>query len=123
MLGATILTETLRRVAFAPLTHGCPAGGANVTNTLEAEHFLDAAVCPYADIMTLPIFGAVVMLGVFNIPIYVRQESALMPFVISVLVGGVILSATNSMFQALVTLVILFAIGLGPVLLLMQMQR
>lgn len=106
-----------------PLTHGCPTEGSNVSNTLGEDRFFDAAVCPYADLMTLPIFAAFFFLGVVNVPIYIRQESVVTPFVITLITGGVVLSFVAGILQTIATAVILFTLGLGPVLLIRRAQQ
>lgn len=119
MLGPLVATW----FRLTPLTHGCPSAGANVSNTLEEEHFFDAALCPYVDLMTLPIFAAFFFVGVVNIPIYVRQESIVTPFVITLIAGGVILTFVAGILQTIAVSVILFTIGLGPVLLIRRTQQ
>lgn len=97
----------------------------NASNTLGEELYREAVLCTYAVEagLTLPIFGAAVMLGVFNLPIYIRQESAAIPFVLSLILGGVLLAEVSSIAQAIWVAVILFGIGLGPVLLLHRFGR
>lgn len=108
---------------FTPLTHGCPAAGANVSNTLGERHFLDAGVCPHADLLTLPIFGAFVIVGLVNLPIYIRQDSVLTPFVVTTIIGGVVLTQVAGILQTLIVVLVLFVVGLGPVLVLRRVQQ
>lgn len=108
---------------LTPLTHGCPSEGANLSNTLGEDHFFDAAVCPYADLMTLPIFAAFFFVGVVNVPIYIRQESIVTPFVITMVAGGVVLTFMAGILQTIATAVVLFTLGLGPVLLIRRAQQ
>lgn len=104
-----------------PLTHGCP----DVVNAtlLENQRFFDAAVCPGADVLTLPIFGAMVLVGVVNIPIYIQTRSALIPFVLTLVIGGVAYTAAAGIMQAISVTVVLFVIGIGPILVLRQVQQ
>lgn len=97
----------------------------NVTNTLEKMRLRDAVVCSYAveGGLTVPIFGAAIMLGVFNLPIYIKQESAAVPFVVSLIIGGIILTTVASIAQAIAVSLILFGIGLGPILVLKRLER
>lgn len=118
-----LVTLLWSMIRLLPLTHGCPAAGANVSNTLEGDHFLDAGVCPYADLLTMPIFAAFVVLGMVNLPIYVRQDSLLVPLVVTTIIGGVVLTQVAGILQTLITLALLLTLGLGPVLVLRRIQR
>lgn len=109
-------------LAFTPLTHGCPSEGANVSNTLEEDRFFDSAICPYVDLLTLPIFAAFFFIGIVNVPIYIRQESIITPFVITLVTGGVVLTFVAGILQTIAVTVILLVLGLGPVLLIRRAQ-
>lgn len=113
-------------IPFRLMQLGCSEyDNVNVSNTLEHMRLQDAILCSYAveGGLTLPIFGAAVMLGVFNLPIYIKQESAAVPFVISLIVGGIVLTTVASALQAIAVSVILFGIGLGPILVLRRLDR
>lgn len=89
---------------------------------LEQAAFRDAVICAYGDQLTVPIFAAMVVLGVFNLPIYIRQDSVLVPFAITLVIGGVIISSVASMLQSIMITLLLFVFGLGPVLVLRRVM-
>lgn len=101
------------------------AADVNVSSTIGAENFQDAVICTYTlkQGLTLPGFATIVLLGVINLPIYIRQESALMPFVLTIILGGVLLNSASGVVQGLSTLLVLLAFGLGPILLLKRADR
>lgn len=83
----------------------------------------DAVLCPYQESIGGIVFATVVMLGVINVPIYVRQESPLIPMVITLSLAGIWVTEAAGIAQTLVGVVVLLGIGLGPVLLLRRVVR
>lgn len=116
------MIDLLAGMDWAILTHGCP-DAANVSNTLSESRFLDAAVCPYSQRLTMPIFAAFVMVGIVNLPIYIKQDSVMIPFVLTLVVGGVVLSTVASILQGIAVTLLLFTIGIGPILVLRRVMR
>lgn len=92
---------------------------------LSDASFKDAVVCAYTvrSGLTMPVFGAIVMLGIFNLPIYIRQESVLIPFVLSMVLSGILLSSVSNILQGILIVVVLLVIGVGPILLLKRADR
>lgn len=84
--------------------------------------FRDAFLCPFQTTMGGTAFAAFVMLGVINMPIYIKQGSALGPFVLTLLIGGLVFTQIAALGQALLTVLILFVVGLGPILVLRRVQ-
>lgn len=100
--------------------------GVNVSNTLDAAggpKVIDAVNCVYAEQLTLPIYAALVVVGVFNLPIYIKQDSVLIPFVITLAIGGVVIQSISGIVVQIAVLLIMFTIGIGPVLLLRRIQQ
>lgn len=97
----------------------------NVTNTIGQANFQDAVICAYAveQGLTVAGFGTIVLLGAVNLPIYIRQESAVIPFVLSMILGGILLDSTAGFVQGMTVLLVLLVFGLGPVLLLRRVDR
>lgn len=87
------------------------------------EAFRDAFLCPFQTTMGGTAFAAFVLLGVINMPIYIKQGSALGPFVLTLLIGGLVFTQIAAVGQALLTVIVLFVIGLGPILVLRRIQR
>lgn len=83
----------------------------------------DAVLCPYTDSMGTMVFATIVMIGIVNLPIYVRQESMIMPFGLTLVVGGIWVTAASGLAQTLAGVVVLFVVGLGPVLVLWRLSR
>lgn len=78
----------------------------------------DAVLCPYQMSMGGVVFATLVVMGVINMPIYIRTQSVIIPFVVTTVLAGIVLSQTAAMMQGLVVVVALFVLGLGPVLVL-----
>ncbi|MUV59791.1 hypothetical protein [Halobacterium sp. CBA1126] len=89
----------------------------------DGMHIRDLILCGYQSQVGGPFFAAVVLLGMINLPVYIRTQSALLPTVITLIVGGVLLVEVASVAQAIIVVMLLFAIGLAPVLLLRRIQR
>ncbi|GAA0305490.1 hypothetical protein [Halarchaeum salinum] len=89
----------------------------------EEMHVRDLVLCGYQSQIGGPFFAALVLLGMINLPIYIRTQSALLPTVVTLIVGGVLLVEVGSIAQALLVVMLLFGLGLGPVLLLRRVQR
>lgn len=89
------------------------------------ENFQDAVICAYTvkQGLTLPGFAAIIMLGIINLPVYITQESVMGPFVLTLIVGGVLLSSVAGFVQGLAVVLILFVLGLGPVLVFRRLDR
>jgi len=92
-------------------------------DALHQGQFRDAFLCPYQTTMGGTAFAAFVLLGVINMPIYIKQGSALGPFVLTLLIGGLVFTQIAALGQALLTVLILFVVGLGPVLVLRRVQQ
>lgn len=120
-------TLPLETLASAMLACGdyANADAINVSTTIGNENFRDAVICSYTikQGLTLPGFAAIVLVGVVNLPIYIRQESALIPFVLTLILGGVLLDSATGFVQGMGTLLVLLLFGLGPVLLLRRVDR
>lgn len=82
----------------------------------------DAVLCPYQTTMGGVVFATFVILGLVNIPIYSRQQSVLVPMIVTLSVGGVVLSQVNSLFLGILTVVLLLLFGIGPLLVLRRLQ-
>lgn len=89
---------------------------------LSDEMMRDAVLCPWQAEVGGAVFATIVLIGIVNLPIYIRQESAIMPTVITVIVGGILLVEMAAMGQALFIVTLLFTLGLGPVLVLRRIQ-
>jgi len=89
----------------------------NLWEALEPGSFspYDFAVCPYNEALSAPIFAMVVLVGVVNLPIYIRQDSMLIPFVLTLALGGLVLGQAAAPAQAAIVVVVLLLVGLGPV--------
>jgi hypothetical protein len=83
----------------------------------------DAVLCPYTDSMGTMVFATLVMVGMVNVPIYIRQESLIVPFGLTLTLGGIWVTAASSLAQTLTGVVLLFVVGLGPVLILWRLTR
>jgi hypothetical protein len=89
---------------------------------LEEMQLRDAALCPYQDTMGMPLFATLVLLGMVNVPMYIKTDSIGVPLVVTIIISGVVLAAATSIFQGMVLAALLFAGGIGPVLLLRRVQ-
>lgn len=78
----------------------------------------DAILCPYQTSIGGPMFAGLVLLGVINLPIYIRTGGVIIPFVITLVIGGLVITQTASIVQGIIITTILLAIGLGPIVLL-----
>lgn len=116
-----LVSNMVHAVDPIPLRHGCP-NPANVSNTLDSNHFLDAAICPGANRLTLPIYGSLIVMGVINIPMYIRTDSIAVPLVVTVIAAGVLIQFVSSIFQLLFLLVIIFVFGLGPIAIIKRFE-
>lgn len=97
-------------------------GAMKWVEAIHQEAFRDFILCPWQDTMGGPAFAAFVVLGLINLPIYNRTGSALIPFVLTLVIGGVVLTQMAALSQSLVITVVLLVIGLGPVLVLRRVQ-
>jgi len=83
----------------------------------------DAVFCPYQSSMGFGVFATLVLVGIIGVPIYVRTQSIILPFVLALIIGGVVLSQLVAMAQTLVIVVILLVFGIVPVILLRRRLR
>ncbi len=91
------------------------------TDALEQWAFQDAILCPYQTTMDSLLFGLLVV-GSINMALYAKQESVLLPLVVTMLTGSILLVEVAGVFTALVRVGLLFLVGLGPVLLLRRAE-
>lgn len=84
---------------------------------------VDAALCPWDASVGLVVFSTLVVMGVINIPIYLRQDSAVTPVMLTLIISGLVLSFTASMAQGIVAAALLLVLGIGPVLVLRRLRR
>lgn len=84
--------------------------------------FRDAVLCGYQNQISMVVFATILVLGVVNVPIYIRQDSALVPAILTLVLGGVFVVELVPMAQAMVVFVLLMIFGLGPVLVLRRIQ-
>lgn len=91
-------------------------------NALQHFQVQDAVLCGFQGQMGGVAFAAVVVLGIINLPIYIRQGSVVGPVVLTLVIGGVILAETAAMVQGLVLFAVLVVLGLGPVLVLRRID-
>lgn len=89
---------------------------------MDAMQLRDAVICPYQDTMGMPLFATLVLLGMINLPMYNRTDTIAVPLVVTIIISGVVLAAATSIFQGIVLAALLFAGGIGPVLLLRRVQ-
>lgn len=82
----------------------------------------DAVLCPFQAQMGGVVFATFVILGMINLPIYIRQDNVVGPFVLTLLLGGILVPQMSSLGQGLVIGIGLFVIGLGPILVLRRVQ-
>lgn len=76
----------------------------------------DAALCTFQVPMGGVAFATVVIGGMINIPLYNQTGGILMPFVVTLIISGIILATASALLQQLVLILVLFTLGLGPVL-------
>lgn len=110
-MSGAFLTAALGRVMLA-----CSDWGGDWYKAIENYAFQDAVLCGYQNQLGGPVFGAFVLLGMVNLPIYIKQDSVLVPTAITLTIGGLFLTQVSGIVQGLTLTVLLFAIGLGPVL-------
>lgn len=100
----------------------CSDWNGNWYEALSNFAFRDAVLCPYQDTMGQAVFASMVVLGIINMPIYVRTQSAIIPIIITTAISGIVLVELAANAQTLVLVGLLMAIGLGPVLVLRRIQ-
>ncbi len=83
----------------------------------------DAVLCPYQTSMGGAVFATLVLFGMVGVPIYIRTQSIIIPFVLALLISGVLLAQMVAMAQTLVIVVILLVFGIVPVVLLRRRLR
>lgn len=83
----------------------------------------DLVLCPYTDSMGTAVFATLVLVGMVNVPIYIRQESMVVPFGLTVVLGGIWVTAASSAAQTLTGVVLLMTVGLGPLLIVWRLTR
>lgn len=82
----------------------------------------DAVLCGFQDQFTGPLFAALIVMGMVNVPIYIRTQSPAIPFVITLTVGGVMLTQLASVAQAILLVGLLVLFGIVPVLILRRLN-
>lgn len=81
----------------------------------EAYAFRDAVACPFVDSVGA-LFAGLIIFGAINTTLYVKQESPVLPIVSTLLTGGATLPMVSSIADGLIVVVLLLAVGIGPVL-------
>lgn len=89
-------------------------------DALKDGAFQDAILCPYQDNMGGVVF-ALFVYGAIGTAIYVRTDSIIIPFVLVLLTGGIVMTEVASIAVGLVITMLLFVVGIGPILLLKRM--
>lgn len=84
------------------------------------EEFRDAILCPYQESLGGPLF-AMIIYGAITAHIYIRTGSALLPFILSILVGGIAFTQVPSPAAATMTFVLLVLGGIVPVLVIRRL--
>lgn len=94
-------------------------------NALDAGNMAvrDAILCPFQDSMGGMVFATIVIVGIIGLPIYARQQSIIIPFVLVMILGGILLTQIVAMGQMLIAVVVLLVLGAGPVILLRRRVR
>lgn len=85
-------------------------------------NFQDAIFCPYDWTMGFIVFSSVFMLGGVYAPIYIRQGSPLIPFVISLILAGIWLSTGAAWVQNVIVLTTLLVVTVAPYLVLRSLR-
>lgn len=83
----------------------------------------DAVLCPFQTSMGGTVFATLVLFGIVGVPMYIRQGSVIIPFVLVLLISGVLLSQIVAMGQTLIIVTILLVFGVVPVILLRRRLR
>jgi hypothetical protein len=84
------------------------------------EQIMDAMFSVYQDSMGGAVFGLLVWGGTAT-TLYVRQESIILPLVLTLILGGIVITQVPSPAVALFVVVLLFVGGLGPVFILKRL--
>lgn len=100
----------------------CSDWSGNWYEALSNFAFRDAALCPYQESLGGVVFASILIIGVVNLPIYIRQQSAIIPIIITTSVGGIVLVELSANAQTLVLVTLLMVISLGPILVLRRIQ-
>lgn len=88
---------------------------------LEQEAFRDAILCPYQTSLT-GVFFAMVAYGTITTALYIRTRSVLLPTVLTIVVGGTVMTEIAAPAVALFTVVLLFIVSLGPIILIRRLE-
>lgn len=91
----------------------CPNGG-DMVEYFRDFQFVKGIVCQYADPMGLLVIG-LIMWGGIGLSLYMRTGSALIPFVVTLAIGGAVLSQMASIGVAFVTILVL-GVGAGSIM-------
>ncbi len=83
----------------------------------------DAVLCPFQTSMGGAVFATLVLFGIVGVPLYIRQQSIIIPFVLALMLGGILLTQVVAMAQTLVIVVLLLVFGIVPVILLRRRLR
>lgn len=84
--------------------------------------FREAVVCPYTTNFG-GLFVGLIVIGSINAALYAKQESVLLPTVVTLLTGGAWLSQVSGVMSSVVVLMLLFTLGIGPVLVLRRLEK
>jgi hypothetical protein len=74
--------------------------------------FFDAIVCPYADVMGVAVF-AMAVYGALGIALYIYSGNAVLPLVLTLILGGVVVTQLPGPAVQLVGVVALLLIAAG----------
>lgn len=85
-----------------------------------ANAFRDAILCPYQDNLSGPLFTLMIW-GTITTALYIRTGSVLPPLVLTVVVGGSVMSFMAAPFVGILTAVLLLITGLAPVILIKKL--
>lgn len=84
-------------------------------NALKNESFRDAILCPYQT-SAGGLFLGMIVYGAITTGLYLRTRSVLLPTVLTTIIGGALFAYLPGPVVGLFTTVLLFAVGLGPVI-------
>jgi hypothetical protein len=82
----------------------------------------DAILCPYQVQMGGLVFSTLVMGGI-GMALFIRTGTLVMPFIVMLLVGGVLMPHTAPVVFQMVQLLVMFVISAAPVVFLRRVGR